>query len=252
MWQRSCVVGGGLLLVHYGGSSAIGGAVKTAIEAADRHVIGTDITIGSCEISLLQGRVKVYDLAVHNPPGFPEQPLLSVNKAVFDLSMLGLLLRRAIVIEELTFEDLNVDVQYNSEGVSNCAHIQEHLSESVNLSHRANASDDSTSSSPPAETEDVIAKVAVKRVLQDQNRAESSVAAESQKHPIELRKVHFTGIQAKYGWATCALGDIKYDHFSEEVGATCIDDIAHVVMSTVMKSVSMNAAHLFSRITSAA
>jgi len=209
-----------MVLLHYGGSSAVGNAVKTAIEAADRRVIGTDITLKSCDISLFQGRVQINGLVVHNPPGFREQPLLSVKKAVFDLGMLALLFNRTILIEELAFDGLSVVMDYNDAGISNCASIQDHLATAI-TSLTPSPDSNSAVPLPPPPT------------------------VPKEKREIELRRVQLTDLTATRGWAKCALGDIRYDDFSKEVGTSAVDDIALILMSSVMKSVTSSALSMF-------
>jgi len=241
MWQRPSLIGGGVVLCYYGGSIAAGSAIKSAIEAADRLVIGTDITIKSCKLSLLQGRVEITDLVVHNPPGYSLHPFLSVKKVVFDLGMLGLLGRRAIIIEELSLDNLSIEMDYDQAGVSNCHTMYEHLSHAI-ASKEAQSTGEGADSK---QCESLDPKMVRKSRNVEAAPAINAPSEQKQKgNPIQLQKLSLKNVCAKSGWKSCALGDIHYDNFTEEVGASTIDDIAVVIMSTILKSVTLNASHL--------
>ena len=61
--------------------------VRTAIETYGTEAIGSQVSVGSVEISLSEGSAIIYDFSIANPEGFSERSLMSFSELAVDLDL---------------------------------------------------------------------------------------------------------------------------------------------------------------------
>jgi len=210
------------------GGGLIARAVKGAIEKFDKNFIGVDIRIGSLEVSPRRGLVDIRGLIVANAPGYSADYLVKVDRALADVNMLALLRSgfREIVVERIIFS--NVDVIWEKSGLthSNVKEIIDFLS-----ARRAQDVEDPTggSAEPPRE-------------VVNQQRQKS-------KRKLRLCTVKFQDIGVKMAshilhgaGVRLAVADVDYDDFAADHGSSIADDVAGILLLSILKTIVANVA----------
>jgi len=87
-------------------------AVKRAIAALDKKVLGVGMRVGSIHVNARSGTVQVGDLVLENPEGYHSECLLKIEKLELQVSMAKYIFSRGktVVLESLAIA--NVDVTY--------------------------------------------------------------------------------------------------------------------------------------------
>jgi len=210
------------------GGGLVARAVKGAIEKFDKNIIGVDIRIESLEVSLRRGLVDIRGLVVANAPGYSADYLVKVDRALADVNMLALLRSgfREIVVERIIFS--NVDVIWEKSGLthSNVKEIIEFLS-----ARRAQDVEDPAggSAEPPRE-------------VVSQQRTKS-------KRKLRLCTVKFQDIGVKMAshilhgaGVRLAVADVGYDDFAADHGSSLADDVAGILLLSILKTIVANVA----------
>lgn len=78
------IVGAGAALVLY---INLGAVAKTAIVSALSYVLDTEVTLEKVDLSLSEGRVTLYDLAIKNPQGFSDGDALRFGTIAVELDI---------------------------------------------------------------------------------------------------------------------------------------------------------------------
>jgi len=111
-----------------------------ALERVGSDALGADLRVGRFHLSLIEGRVHITDLLIHNPPGY-EGTFLTLGNIVFDLSPMSLLYAwlssfvRPIVLEVVDVWDLQVSLEFNPAGATNAGEITKSLQRMQRLLH---------------------------------------------------------------------------------------------------------------------
>merc|ERR1719453_733177 len=109
-------------------AKVIGLAVKMAIEAADKAVLGVDVDVGAARLDLCRGFVNLADVVVHNPEGYVTPYLMSVGKIVLKLNIMGLVKSLGKLIEVQAIILNKVDIIFEkSSSSSNVQDLVKHL-----------------------------------------------------------------------------------------------------------------------------
>ena len=77
------LLGGGVLLIL----SNLDALVKTAIESYGSAAVGTQVSVGSVEISLTEGAASIRYFSIANPEGFSDNPMLSFSELSVSLDL---------------------------------------------------------------------------------------------------------------------------------------------------------------------
>ena len=99
-----------LLLVLFVGGVILYFTVNTIIadeiESAATDALGVETTVGAFDLSLLQGRSRISDLEISNPPGY-DGDFLKLGTGIVGVN-LGSIWSDRIEIEEITLKDIDV------------------------------------------------------------------------------------------------------------------------------------------------
>mmetsp|Transcript_33649 Transcript_33649/g.67815 ORF Transcript_33649/g.67815 Transcript_33649/m.67815 type:complete len:298 (-) Transcript_33649:115-1008(-) len=222
-----CSVVACLLAIVFGGGAVVATLVKAAVEKLDRDVLGVDVTIESLEVSIYRGLVDIKGLVVANAQGYSADYLLKVDRALADVSILNLIRSglREIIVEKIIFS--NVDVIWEKSGMtqSNVKEILEHMA-----ARRKKVGQSSEGSKPKAQD-------AAKQTKKPSKRK------------VIVREVKFEDIGVKIAshilqgaGMRVAIADIDYPDFSADHGSYIGDDIAEILLMSLLKTVVENTA----------
>ena len=100
--------------------SNLDGIVKTAIETYGSDAVGSQVSVGSVEINLIDGTAAIYDFSVANPEGFSDQVVMrfSAVSVAIDIATIrdplivinSIVARQPYVLYESANGTTNVDV----------------------------------------------------------------------------------------------------------------------------------------------
>jgi hypothetical protein len=97
--------------------------VKSAIEKNGSAILGTDVSVGSVDISLKSGRGTIRNVKVKNPDGF-DGDAFTLAEITLDIEV-GSLNKDPIVVDDIRIAAPDVKVILNEKGQSNIALIKE-------------------------------------------------------------------------------------------------------------------------------
>ena len=92
-----------------------GAALKIGVEAGASKALNVGVTLGDADLSILAGKVELWDLVINNPPGYKHENLLELKKGKVDVDI-GSLMSDTVKIEEIKFD--GIDVVLEQRGVS--------------------------------------------------------------------------------------------------------------------------------------
>jgi len=218
------------------GGGLVAASVKAAIERLDRGILGVDVTIRGLTVNIRRGFVEIQGLVVANAEGYSADYLLNVDRAVADVDVLALVTSRLreITVQRIIFS--NVDVIWEKSGLRHS-----NVKEVVDFIHAGREQ----RASQTGET------AAVREVAPREPRRTSN-------RKITLKRVLFQDIGVKMAshilhgaGMRLAIADIDYADFSVDHGSSVADDIASILLLSVLKTVVENTAgksigdHLF-------
>uniref|UniRef100_A0A7S0A4F8 AsmA domain-containing protein n=1 Tax=Pyrodinium bahamense TaxID=73915 RepID=A0A7S0A4F8_9DINO len=213
--------------VVFAGGPLIAQAVKAYIEAFDQSILGVNVTIKSLEVRVYTGLVDIRGLVVSNAPGYSAEYLVNVDRATVDLNMFRLLRSgfRRIAVQRLTLS--NVDVIWEKSGLTH-SNVKEVLEFLRSKSEKGDAPQPTAS----AEQQDKEAqpKKRVKREVQLGTVKIEDVGVKMASHIL-----HGAGVRL-------AVADIDYPNFSAEHGSYLGDDVAKILLASLLKTVVANTA----------
>lgn len=107
--------------------------VREQIEAQGSAALGTQVRVGSVELDLREGRGRLRDLRVENPPDFPGGDLLSlgsISLVIDATSALAVLSGRSrhLIVDEVSVEAPRAEVVVEEDGSSNLQALEAGLS----------------------------------------------------------------------------------------------------------------------------
>jgi uncharacterized protein involved in outer membrane biogenesis len=100
--------------------------VKETVQEVGTEQLDTDVGLNSVSISIPRGRVTLSGLQVANPAGYSDGPVFELGSIDVDLDLTSLY-DEALVIEEITIRDPQVNFELNEKGVSNLDVLAERL-----------------------------------------------------------------------------------------------------------------------------
>ena len=126
--KRALIIGIVLLLAVIVGIgvflyNSIDSIVEAAIEKHGSRVLGTQVSVGSVDISLKSGRGTIRDIEVANPDGFSSGEMFTLREATVDINVKSLN-RDPITIDEIRISAPDVRVEMNERGGSNVAAVK--------------------------------------------------------------------------------------------------------------------------------
>jgi len=129
--KRALVVGGVVLLVAIVAIgvylyNSIDSIVETAITKYGSQILGTDVHVGSVDISLKSGRGTIRDIRVGNPDGFGSGNAFQLDELTLDVQVASLN-KDPIVIEEIDITGPEANVVFNSKAESNLGTIKKNV-----------------------------------------------------------------------------------------------------------------------------
>jgi hypothetical protein len=100
--------------------------VKAAVERFGTDIMGTEVSVGSVDISLRSGRGTIRRVRVANPEGFSSENALELGEVTVDIDIASLN-RDPIVIEEIRVLKTKVRAELDGRARSNVGVIKEHV-----------------------------------------------------------------------------------------------------------------------------
>eukprot|EP00927_Polykrikos_kofoidii_P046608 TRINITY_DN4078_c0_g2_i1.p1 TRINITY_DN4078_c0_g2~~TRINITY_DN4078_c0_g2_i1.p1 ORF type:complete len:253 (-),score=46.60 TRINITY_DN4078_c0_g2_i1:31-762(-) len=230
MWRPTFVAGGSLLGLNYLANSFGSRFLKAKVEAHDRLYLGTDITIGKCELNLRQGRVAFRDLRMLNPTGygFKSPYIFNIGHVVFDIGVLHFLRHGDVKIDEFSLRDVEILIEAEDVwgpdvlfGKSNVGVVLDFLED---RSKKASGSEDGSEA--------------------QKIKPQLAEASTKKKRNIVLNKVNLENISATHSGASLVLGNISYVDFTEETGDYTMDDLLAFFAKTILNTAKANVTNI--------
>lgn len=100
-----------LLVLVVGLVLFIGPVIKTAAERLGPRVLGVPVTVEKVHVNVFAGTFKLKNLRVGNPPGYSSDPLFALGELIIAVDMGSLAGTNAIVVHEVTLNDLHVSYE---------------------------------------------------------------------------------------------------------------------------------------------
>jgi hypothetical protein len=129
--KRGLIVGGILLVIVIVAIgvylyNSIDSIVESAIEQNGSAILGTDVHVGSVDISLKSGRGTIRDIAVDNPKGFGSGTAFRLSEITLDIQVASLA-KDPIVIEQIAIKAPEAHVVMNAKAQSNIGVIKSNV-----------------------------------------------------------------------------------------------------------------------------
>ncbi|MCI0452535.1 MAG: AsmA family protein [Candidatus Latescibacteria bacterium] len=132
MKRKLVIAAAGLLIVIVGLAvhfyNSIDAIVESAIEKHGSRVLGTEVSVGSVDISLKSGRGTIRDVSVENPDGFSSGEMFKLEEITVDIDVKSLT-RDPITIDEVTISAPEVRVEMNEKGQTNVGVLKSNADE---------------------------------------------------------------------------------------------------------------------------
>jgi uncharacterized protein involved in outer membrane biogenesis len=98
--------------------NSIDSIVEAAIEREGSRVLGTQVSVGSVDISLKSGRGTIHGVSVSNPKGFSSKEMFTLGEITVDIDVKSLN-RDPVVIDEITISAPKVRAEMNAQAQAN-------------------------------------------------------------------------------------------------------------------------------------
>lgn len=198
-----------IALLIRGWGKRLGKAIHVGIKTLDRDVVGVDVKCESVQFNPTTGALEVNDLTLMNPNGYAAPYLLKCGKVFIDVDVLSLWtsLGNDCHVEKIECKDVDVLLE-KSQTSSNVQDVLNHV--------KAKRQEDKK----PSEAKTQVFLHCVK--LTD---IAVKLQVENKGHDVSMR---------------FALGDIDFEDFYDDYGASYSDDIAVVLLDSLLKSVVRN------------
>ena len=123
-------VGGGVLLL----SQNLDEIVRSAIESQGSAALGTAVRVGSVELELAEGRGRIRDLQIANPPGSGEGNLLELGVVTLAIDATSALAvargnSRHFIIERVSLEEPRAALVVGADGSTNLQALQDAMAD---------------------------------------------------------------------------------------------------------------------------
>lgn len=210
----------------YYGAHLLGLAVREYIQNNDQKFLGTEVTLDKVTIHPCTLKVVLRNLVVKNPKGdFTSKHLLQAHAFTVDVNMKKLLTSRGQDVQITKFSVVKVDaiVEYTNwggpmlGGTSNLDKVLENLNK---------GSEEAKKPQPDPEKPD---------------KPEDKKPEEESKRKITIKQLEIIDVGAEILTKTfaprVAVGDVKYDDFTKEIGSSCADEIICLIFKTIAKSI---------------
>ncbi len=123
---------GFLVLLGIGGVlvyTQLNSVIKTGVETAGPEFMSVDVSVGSVSISPLSGKVNVKDLAIGQPDGFGEGPMVQLGEFSMKVET-GTLLNDHVIVDEIVIDQPMFDARLIG-SQSNFQALQKKLTENM-------------------------------------------------------------------------------------------------------------------------
>lgn len=91
------IVAVAVVLLYFTLSTMLGAGVKAATQTIAPKVLGTEVTMGDVQLSLMQGSIRMTEVTVYNPEGFQTEQAVYLGEVIFDIQPLSLLGEHVII-----------------------------------------------------------------------------------------------------------------------------------------------------------
>ncbi len=121
-----------LILVIAGGAYYTGSQVKDGVQNIATKVIGAPITLNDVSVSLLRGEITLKGVTVANPEGYSDQPAMTYDRAVIDLSTFSLF-SDVIDVNKVTLSRPAINLEIADNGTTNFNILQQRAAQVASL-----------------------------------------------------------------------------------------------------------------------
>jgi hypothetical protein len=104
----------------------LGSIIAAAIERYGSRMMGTEVTVGSVDVALREGRLTIHGLHVANPEGFSPDDALSLGQLTFQIK-LSSLRARPYDVERLVVDDPEALYEIAADGRRNLDVIRDNI-----------------------------------------------------------------------------------------------------------------------------
>ena len=178
--------------------------VKSAIERFGSDITGTEVSVGSVDISLESGRGTIRGVKVGNPDGFSSHRAFALGEITVDIDVASLN-KDPIVIEEIRILAPEVRGELDEKAEANLGVIREHVE-----AYKAGASQ------PPADKRDsgYEKHFVIRKLVFEQGRLEfDGTAAGMEEKRLDLAPLNLRDVGGARGATPAALGKAIADAF---------------------------------------
>jgi len=116
------------IVVETRGSGIFKDIVKEGIETIAEDVLGLEVTVGSVEVGVMKGSIRITDLKIANPPDWKTECFLKSNTVDVRLNLWSYAFKRFfgrefdVVVDDVVFRDVDLNVE-RSASATNVKHI---------------------------------------------------------------------------------------------------------------------------------
>lgn len=215
-------------------------AVQSGMEGSSTDLLGVELSVGSCSLNPWTGKMRIANISVSNPAGYKSRNLLRVDKAVVTLDMMKLAcyFGKHIAVERLDLSGLVVTYEKKSSSHSNVQDVfnsVEKITKSLETKQavlKRRASNPSNWSAGPEKAREP-AELNAELVLPP------SVILQ------EVRLQDITAVLAEESFKegheaslSVSIADIERTSFIDDVHETRWDEIARVLLRSLLKAVN--------------
>ena len=84
--------------------------LKPVIETAATKALNVKVSLGSIDLSILRGQIRLENLSINNPPGYQHEKLLELKKGKVRVDIKSLL-SKTVRIKEIIFDGVNLTLE---------------------------------------------------------------------------------------------------------------------------------------------
>ncbi|CAE8664441.1 unnamed protein product, partial [Polarella glacialis] len=239
-------------LFSYCLNSTVSSIVHKAVERFDQRHLGVDIDVGHITSHLGRGYVSLHDFVIHNPDGgkYKSPYLLNARCAVIDVDM-WMYIRsfgKHIEIENIVFKDVDVifEKTWSSSNIHEVLDFMEERTHKKKEEGKTQTQGGKASASISGKDPEQGGKPGDKKGGKKEGKGAKCTADQTE---LVLRRVvvEEVGLRVEaqmlggFGMRL-EISDIHYHDFATEVGESMADDVARVLLTSILKSAIVNAA----------
>lgn len=195
-----------LVVAGYVLLSSLDTIVESVIEQSGSQITGTQVTVGSVEISLSTGEGVIREIRVSNPQGFPQGDAFSLEQIEIGIDTESLA-QAPIVLDQVAIYGAVAQIQRNTEGEVNLDRILAHI-KSSQPGGEEDPGEESAQDSPKLRIDEFVFQEGVVKMMD---------ASSGKELEVPLPALQMRNVGGQEGATPDVIGREVLTRFSEEV-----------------------------------